>query len=556
MVGCAHQVGAVTLPVQDPPSFSSSGEAHVPDRWWTAFGDSVLNRQIDRALDGNFTLAATLQRLRAAQALARRESSDLWPDVNGFGEAEGTFRSDGPEESFFALGLDASYEVDLWGRIGSRVQAEWLRASATEADLQAVALTLSAEIARTWFSLIEAHAQLALLDRQLTSNLTGLELQETRFGGGDDRVGSADVLRQRQLVESTREQKVVVQSRIDVLEHRLAVLQGQPPQEKSYNTGAELPTLPPLPNTGLPSELLQRRPDVRRDYLALWAADRDVASAVSAQYPRISLFASVTTAAESPEKLFREWIVVTAGQLIAPLIDGGQRRAEVDRNAAVLHQLVADYGQTVLTAFSEVEDALALERYLRQRIDSLDKQYDLARQASKELSDRYFRFGEEIGETEYLDVLTATTAEQQLQRDILSARLELVLIRISLYLALAGGFETHAHDQVGDQQPEPVGAPEPIDPPEPNDPPEPSELPEPLDPPEPDSLPEPDRAPNDVRDERRLETATLTPLDSDPHLGVRLPMHSGRRRGDGRGDQPDRTDRTADRGDPKVGGAC
>lgn len=357
----------MSLPTQSPPPFSASGHVDMPDRWWTAFEDLDLNHQIGGALEGNFTLAAALQRLHAARALTRREASDFWPDVNGVGEAESTFRSSQQDQSRFLLGLDAAYQLDLWGQIESRVDAERLRASATHADYHAVALTLTAEVARTWFSLIEAHAQLALLDEQIETNRTGLELQEARWGLGQIRI--ADVLRQRQLVESTLEQAVVVQSRIEVLEHRLAVLQGQPPQEALYEPGDELPSLPPLPDAGLPSELLNRRPDVRRDYLALQAADRDLASAISDQYPRISLAASVTSAAERPEDLFRDWFVSIGGQLVAPLIDGGQRRAEVDRNAAVVRQRFNEYGETVLVAFQEVEDSFARERYLLDRIE-------------------------------------------------------------------------------------------------------------------------------------------------------------------------------------------
>jgi outer membrane protein TolC len=275
---------------------------------------------------------------------------------------------------------------------------------------------------------------LDLLDEQIKTNETGLELQEARFGLGQIR--SADVLRQRQLVVATREQTLIVKSQIEVLEHRLAVLQGRPPQRASYVTGANLPPLPPLPDTGLPSELLMRRPDVFRDFLAIWAADRDLASAVSDQYPRVSLSGSVTTAAESPENLFSEWIAVTAAQLIAPLIDGGQRRAEVARNASVLRLRIAEYSDTVLNAFREVEDALAREEYQLMRIENLNAQVKLARQASAQLREQYL-----IGETEYLDVLTAITQEQRLQRETLSARLELVLNRIALYLALAGDFE-------------------------------------------------------------------------------------------------------------------
>ena len=254
------------------------------------------------------------------------------------------------------------------------------------------------------------------------------------------------MLRQRQLVESTLEQVVIVTARIEVLEHQLAVLVGQPPQEASYVTGAELPDLPPLPATGLPSELLNRRPDVRRDYLAFMAADRDLASAITAQYPRLSLSGSVRNIADRPEALFRDWFVTIGGQLIAPLIDGGERRAEVDRTTAVVRQRFNEYGQTMLNAFREVEDSLALERYQRARIERLEKQVKLARQSSEQLREQYL-----IGDTDYLNVLSAITTQQRLQRETLSARLELLLIRIGLYLALAGDFDTCPQDPLGFQ---------------------------------------------------------------------------------------------------------
>jgi len=381
--GCANPEVAGRLPIQRGPTFSASGQFEMPDRWWTAFGDMALNYQIDRSLEGNYSLEAAWQRVCAARAVARREASDLLPDVDGFAESEGTVRTAGPNDTRFTLGVDFSHEIDVWGRIGYRVDAERLRASATEEDYQAVALTLSAEVARAWLSLIEARAQLALVNEQTKTNRDVLDLLETRFALGQIR--SADVLRQRQLVESRREQAVIVQARIEVLEHLLAVLQGRAPQAVSYETGIMLPALPPLPKTGLPSELLNRRPDVRRDYLALEAADRDLAAAVSAQYPRVNLTGSVETAAESPENLFREWIASIASQLIAPLFDGGQRRAEVARTAAVVRERFAEYGQTVLLAYREVEDALALERYQRDRIACLPAQLDLAGQTSQQL---------------------------------------------------------------------------------------------------------------------------------------------------------------------------
>ncbi len=434
LVGCATPNTTRELPTRSLQPFSSDGEIGMPDRWWTAFGDSALDRQVDEALGGNFTLAIAMQRLRAAQAVERREASDLFPDVDGFIELDGNF-GPGRDRKGVTWGLDTAYQVDLWGQIQSRVEAERLRADATQADYHAVALTLAAEVARAWFSLIEAHAQLELLGQQVETNRTGLKAQELRFGRGF--VRSADVFRQRQLVESTLEQEVVVRARIEVLEHQLSVLLGQLPQTASFAPGAKLPTLPPLPHTGLPSELLTRRPDVRRDHLAFLAADRDMASAVSAQYPRINLTGSVANFAERPETLFRDWFVSIAGQLIAPLLDGGQRRAEVDRTNAVAGQRFYEYGQTILNAFREVEDSLALERHQIERIARLDAQVHLAQQASGQLREQYL-----IGDANYLDVLSAIQSQQRLQREVLSARLDLVLIRIGLYLALAGDFDT------------------------------------------------------------------------------------------------------------------
>lgn len=433
-IGCTNRKVKRNYPTRSLMPFSSSGQVDMPDRWWTAFNDPALDFQVNQALGENFTLGAALYRLRAARALARREASDLLPDVNGVIDILSRMGR-GPDRTRSALRLDAAYQVDLWGEIQSRVEAERLRAGATHADYHAVALTLAAEVARTWYSLIEAHAQLKLLNEQIESNRNGLKAQEARFRFGV--VRSPDVFRQQQLVESTLEQAVVVRARIEILEHQLAVLTGQLPQSASYNPGTDLPSLPPLPDTGMPSELLNRRPDVRRDYLAFAAADRDLASAISDQYPRISLAGSIINAAESPETLFRDWFVSIGGQLIAPLLDGGQRRAEVDRNLAVVRQRFNEYGQTMLIAFREVEDALALERYQLQRIDRLEEQLRLAGLSREQLTGQYL-----IGADNYLDVLSALQGEQRLQRETLSARLELVLIRIGLYLALAGDFDT------------------------------------------------------------------------------------------------------------------
>lgn len=433
--GCVGKGRMPTFDANSLPPLTESGTLVAPDRWWLEFRDPGLDREVNRGLGGNFDLATALARLRAAQALTRREASDLLPDLNGFLSDQNTF-GPGPNLSRINWGWQAAYQVDLWGQIRARVDAESLRTEATRADYHTVALTLSAEISRTWYAIIEAYAQLELLAEQVETNKQGLAAVELRYreiGEG----GSPNVLRQRQLVQSTLEQIVVVKASIEVLEHQLAVLTGQPPQVASYQTGNILPALPPLPFTGLPSELLNRRPDVRAAYLALAASDRDLAVAVTDQYPRLDLTSSLVNSAENPSTLFKDWFFSIGGQLLGPILDGGQRKAEISRREALMCQRFNEYRQTILIALQEVEDGLALEKYQIQRIQYLETQVELAGKAADQLL-QYFI----TGEAAYLDVLSANQSQQRLQRSLLSARLDLILIRIGLYLAVAGGFDT------------------------------------------------------------------------------------------------------------------
>ncbi|WP_279591370.1 efflux transporter outer membrane subunit [Halospina denitrificans] len=436
ITGCASSREEIPAPVAPPESFSDSGDATMPDKWWRAFDDDPLNQRVDRALGSNLDLRVAWQRLREARAVLDRESASLFPDLDANADAETRRGSErGSDTEQLQLGLSSSYEVDLWGRIGSRVDAERFRLQASYADYQTAALSLSAEVTRTWYRLMEERSQLELINNQIQTNRDVLRLIETRFGSGQTQ--SADVLRQRQLLESTREQKLTIESRIQVFEHQLAVLLGKPPRSAIDQAGRSLPELPPLPETGLPVELVQRRPDVRRAHNRLRAADAALAAAISNQYPRLTLNASVSTRENDANDLFDNWASAFAGNLVAPLIDAGQRDAEVARSRSIKQQRLFEYGQTILTAFQEVEDALIQEKKQRRRIESLEEQLRLADATYEQLRLEYFN-----GVTDYIDVLNTLTDRQELRRNLLSAELELLEFRIALYRALAGGFDT------------------------------------------------------------------------------------------------------------------
>ena len=444
--GCATPIDRTPLPLQDAPAFSASGEAAAVDRWWTSFADPGLDARVDRALEGSFTLAAAWERLRQAEAVLRRERADRSVQIDATAGALVRDGSDVERRSELSLGLEATYEVDLWGRIRAAVEAERLRAAATAADYRTAAITLSAEVALAWFRLAEARGQVALVASQVETNETVLRVLEKRFETGQ--IESADVLRQRQLVEATREQRIVAEARAAVLEHLLAVLEGRPPQAVAADAPMPAPNFPelaPTPATGLPAELLQRRPDVAAASLRLAAADADVAAAVADRYPRIDLAAALSTTAENPSGLFDAWLASLAAGLVAPIIDGDRRAAEVERTEAVRRELVAGYGDTVLAAFREVEDALVQEADQARRIESLERQLALARATYEQLRTRYLNAA-----ADFIDLLTTLREQQGLERDLLSARLARIEFRIALHRALAGGFETPREREEGD----------------------------------------------------------------------------------------------------------
>ena len=434
--GCASQKESIDPPLTLPESFSETGSQITSEKWWTTFGDDQLNTVIDSAMQDNFDLLTAWERLRAANAVVDRESSLLFPDLEATAGAEATRTDNSSQDSeILQLGLSSTYELDLWGRLRSAIEAEEFRADATFADFQTVALTLSAEITRTWYRLANALNQVELIEAQIETNETVLQLLKNRLQ--TQQVQGVDILRQEQLIEATREQRINAETRVETLQNQLAVLQGRAPQDSLNVMPSMLPEPAELPDTGIPLDLVERRPDVRFAFYSLMAADRELASAISNQYPRLTLSASAATSAASAGDLFQTWALSFAGNLMAPIFYGGELRAEVDRNEAVKNQRLYEYGQTVLTAFQDVEDALVREEKQKEAIISIERQIDFANQAYRQLRLRYLN-----GDANYLDVITSLDDIQQLRRDLLSARLLLVEYRISLYRALAGSFET------------------------------------------------------------------------------------------------------------------
>lgn len=429
-------------PVTLPATFSATGTAALPDKWWRSFDDPVLDDLIEAALADNLSIHSAWDRLVQAEATARKAGASLLPTLDGeaglSGKREKGLNTAGRRvvgsTSDLSLGLSSSYEADLWGGISSTRDAARLDANATEEDLKTAATTLASDVAKTWYQLTETYGQIDLLSRQLATDEQVLEIVTLKFRRGQ--VTASDVLQQRQQVESKRGDLVIAESSARVLEHKLAILLGKAPTSLEIPQINALVTLPDLPGTGLPADLVRRRPDLRKAYFAVLAADRRTAAAIADRFPSLTLTARVETSGEYVRDLFTNWLGSLAAGLVAPLFDAGERAAEVERTRAVTSEALNDYGTAVLEALGEVEDALVQEANQRRYLTSLESQIELADQAFQRIRDTYIG-----GAADYIEVLNALLTSQTLERTYLQAQRQLIEYRVDLYRALGGGWE-------------------------------------------------------------------------------------------------------------------
>lgn len=304
-------------------------------------------------------------------------------------------------------------------------------------------MTIVAELAEAWLDVRFQRARQKLLVEQLDVQQKSLELLETRFREG---LGSAlDVYQQRSLVAGTEAQVIQAQSAIVVLEGRIAVLLGASFDDVVGAAGVApdaLPEPPAVPAVGVPASLLERRPDVRAARRRVEAADHRVAVAVADRLPSLFLQGSISEAGESLADLIKSPLYSLLGSVTAPLFDYGRRKAEVARTRAVVDERLADYGQVMVEAMVEVEVALAQERHQNDLIAELVAQEELAASTVREARSRYRE-----GQIDYLPVLTAQQSQQQIQLSVLSARRQLLSLRVSLYRALGGTWTQELRDE-------------------------------------------------------------------------------------------------------------
>jgi len=440
LAGCSlHKPTDVSLSVAPPQEFlekKMTGETRpLPGQWWLAFEDEQLNQLMTELFEQNLELTQAVARLEQVEALARITRSAESPFLSGGGNV-GRSSQPGLSDDFIGnnqqLSLAAGYELDLWGKLSAQSRAAELELSASRQDMQTLYLGLSARLADLYFLAIEQRAQLALTDQSIASFADTLLRVENRYNLG--LVPAVDMYQARQSLAGAQAARYLFEASLGEVEHAIAVLIGRYPERSPGGSLEQLPGAPDLFDAGIPAELLSQRPDLQAALQRVEAADYRVAAAIADRFPSISLSGGTGSLRQDVTAgLIKGEFWSLLGNLAMPLVDGGRRRAEVDRKEAALREAVANYQQKVLTAFQEVEDALVNNYATEQRVERLAETAQATGATLRLSTDRYL-----AGLVDYLPVLTSQRTNFDVSSRLLAARRQLLAERISLARALGG----------------------------------------------------------------------------------------------------------------------
>ncbi|MEO1765930.1 efflux transporter outer membrane subunit [Thiobacter aerophilum] len=430
-----------------PPEWSrldEVGMSHAPGdlaRWWASFGDPLLTALVTEAERAHPDLTLALAKLRQARAQRIVSGAAQWPELSAAASANRSDTSSqtgsGLVRKLYRAELDASWELDLFGAVRRSVEAAEAEVASAQANLAATRVSLAAETAAAYVDVRNFQNRLNIARDNLARQQDTLTLTEWRARAG--LVSSQDVEQARANVEQTRAQIPVLEQNLAAAEDRLALLVAQPVAVLRARLQPVRP-LPPLPEhlaVGIPADTLRQRPDVAAAERALAAATARVGVAEAARWPRLVLSGTLGVEAFGASALADpgSGFSTLLAQLTAPLFDAAKRRAQVEVQDALREQAEAQYRKTVLTALSEVEDALAAIAAARRREASLAVAAEAARNAALLARHRY-----QAGLIDFQSVLDTERSQLGVEDALATARADRLSSLIRLYKALGGGW--------------------------------------------------------------------------------------------------------------------
>ncbi|MGH8804800.1 MAG: efflux transporter outer membrane subunit [Polaromonas sp.] len=413
--------------------------------WWSLFGDPLLDQLAARVEVSNQNVAVAVAAYAQARALVREQRASLFPSVtldggasrsrSGGGSGSSTSGSGGRIGNNYQLSIGGSWEPDVWGRLGRAVDGATAGAQASAADLASARLSAQGELAANYFSLRQLDAQKALLESTIAGYQRTLEITQNRYTAGI--AAKTDVLQAQTQLANAQADNAGLQRQRAQLEHAIAVLVGEAPGNFSLAPTVWKPVVPEVP-VGLPSTLLQRRPDIAAAERRVAAANEQIGIAKSAHYPSLSLSASYGLGASRVADLFKASSSVWSLGLSAAqvLFNAGATGARVEGSEAAHAQAVARYRQAVLAAFQDVEDQLAATRVLLAQQDLRRQASTAADQVEQQVLNRY-----RSGQVGYTEVITAQATALSARRALVQAMADRQTTAVALIQSLGGGWQ-------------------------------------------------------------------------------------------------------------------
>lgn len=415
--------------------------------WWLAFNDPELNTLVTEATANNANLSVAAARVRQARTIVGIANAERIPQVGvGIGAQRArpsALESGLPQstsiqpQTSYAASLTASYEVDLFGRVSAGVSAARGDVATSEANYRSMLLALQADVAQTYFRLRALDAELETVAHTVRLREASVQVTQRRFDLGD--IGEFDLSRARTELLTTRAEAIGLERQRATAEHALAVLLGKPAANyfAGRNPLLDAAMLPAIP-AGLPSSLLERRPDIVAAQRAMEASNARIGVARGAMFPALTISAAGGGLGPTLSDVFRwssrSWVLGLLASM--PLIDGGRNQANVERSEAVLEESVGVYRQSVLTAFAEVEDNLAGLRILSGQAEQIDAAQVAARR-SVDLAQKLY----DAGRSSYIELLDAQRNLASVERTAVQLRGNRAVTTVALIRALGGGWD-------------------------------------------------------------------------------------------------------------------
>ena len=441
LTSCAVGPNYVKPDVQAPASFKEAGADWNPARpadavpkgkWWEVFADPVLNGLMEQVSVSNQTLAAAEARYRQAGTAVTTARSQFFPTVGASAGASRARRGEGATGSAYDIGLDVRWEADLWGRVRRLVEASRAGEEASAADLENLRLSLQAQLAVAYFQLRVSDVQRELLEDTVKAFQASYRVTQNRYAAGV--AARVDVVQAETQIRSTEAQIVDLRVTRAQLEHAIAALVGKAPAELAIEPARFTVRIPDIP-PGVPSTLLERRPDVAAAERRMAVANARIGVAQAAYFPSLTLSGSAGFASSALSTLIsapsRVWALGLG--LAGTLLDFGARGAEVERTRAVFDESVADYRQAVLTAFREVEDELAAQRWLAEEVKIQEDAARLARESVALTVNQY-----KAGTVSYLNVVLVQAQQLNEERQTVQLLGRRLAAAVNLVRALGG----------------------------------------------------------------------------------------------------------------------